>query len=118
MQLMCGDLKIDHSKPNAKFWTLVFNFFFNNMSLIGFIRETIISQTRIDILICSQEVKVEVLKSTITDHYTFQTELDEKTKETGIKDTTVLRTLGYFKKQFCVGKASVQSETQITRFPR
>ena len=34
---------------------------------------------------CSQEVQVDVLKSTITDHYTVQTKLDEETKETGLK---------------------------------
>ena len=55
------------------------------MSLTGFTRETINSQARYDIVHCSQEVKVEVLKSTVTDHYTVQTELDEKTKETGLK---------------------------------
>ena len=30
-------------------------------------------------------MKVEILKSTITDHYTVQTELDEETKDTGLK---------------------------------
>ena len=47
------------------------------MSLTGFTnkKKTINSQTRIDIVYCSQEVKVEVLKSTITDHYTVQTGL-------------------------------------------
>ena len=57
----------------------------NNMSLTGFTRETINSQTRIDIVYCSQEVKVEVLKSAISDHYTVKTELDEETKETGLR---------------------------------
>ena len=55
------------------------------MSLTGFTRETINSQTRIDIVYCSREVKVEVLKSTITDHYTVKIELDEETKETGFR---------------------------------
>ena len=88
MHLMCRDLNIDHSKTNAKFLTLenVFGGYdLNNMSLTGFTRETINSQTRTDIVYCSQEVKVEVLKSTLTDHYTVQTELDEETKETGFK---------------------------------
>ena len=56
----------------------------STMSWTGFTKETIISQTRIDIVYCSQEVKVEVLNSTITDHYTVKTELDEETKETGL----------------------------------
>ena len=30
-------------------------------------------------------MQVDVLKSTITDHYTVQTKLDEETKETGLK---------------------------------
>ena len=30
-------------------------------------------------------MKVEVLKSTITDHYTVKTELDEETKETDLR---------------------------------
>ena len=88
MHLMCGDLNIDHSKTNAKFSTLeiVFGGYdLNNMSLTGFTRETINSQTRNGIVYCSQELKVEVLKSTITDHYTVKTELDEETKETGFK---------------------------------
>ena len=55
------------------------------MSLTGFTRENIHSQTRIDVVYCSQEVQVDVLKSPITDHYTVQTELDEETKETGLK---------------------------------
>ena len=88
MHLMCGDLNIDHTKTNANFLTLesVLGWYdHNNMSLTGFTRDTINSQTRIDIVFCSQEVKYEVLKSTITDHYTVQTELDEETKETGLK---------------------------------
>ena len=55
------------------------------MSPTRFTRETIIFQTRIDIVYCSQEVKVEVLKSTITNHYTVQTKLDEETKKAGLK---------------------------------
>ena len=87
MHLICGDLNIDQSKTNANFLTLenvLGGYDLNNMSLTGFIRETINSQTRIDIVYCSQEVEVEVLKSTITDHYTVKTELDEETKETGL----------------------------------
>ena len=55
----------------------------NNMSLTGFTRETINSQTRIDIVYCSGEVKV--LKSTLTDHYTVKIKLDEETKETSLR---------------------------------
>ena len=71
MHLICGDLNIDHSKANAKISTLenvLGGYDLNNMSLTGFTSETINSQTRNDIVYCSQEVKVEVLKSTITDH--------------------------------------------------
>ena len=88
MHLMCRDLNTDHSKTKAKFLTLenvLRGYDLNNMSLTGFTRETINSQTRIDIVYCSQEVKVEVLKSTITDHYTVKAELDEETKETGLR---------------------------------
>ena len=70
MHLMCGDLNIDHSKTNAKFSTLenvLGGSDLNNMSLTAFTRETNNSQTRIDIVYCSQEVKIDVLKSTITD---------------------------------------------------
>ena len=55
------------------------------MSLTRFTRETINSQTRIDIVYWSKEVIVDVLKSAITDHYTVQTELDEEKKKTGLK---------------------------------
>ena len=85
---MCGDLNIDHSKTNAKFVTLenvLGGYDLNNMSVTGFTRETNNSQTRIDIVYCSQEVKVEVVKSTITDHYTVKTELDEEAKETDLR---------------------------------
>ena len=80
MHLMCGDLNIGHSKTNAKSSTLenvLGEYDLNKMSLTGFTnkKKTINSQTRIDIVYCSQEVKVEVLKSTITDHYTVQTGL-------------------------------------------
>ena len=88
MHLMCGDLNIDHSKTNAKFSSLENvprGYDMNNMSLTGFTRETTSSQTRNDIVYCSQDVTVDVPKSTITDHYTVQTELDEETKETGLK---------------------------------
>ena len=84
MHLMCGDLNIDHSKTNAKFLTLknvLGGNDLNNMSLTGFTRETINFQTKKYIVFCLQEVKVDVLKSTKTDHYTVQTELDEETKE-------------------------------------
>ena len=57
----------------------------NDMSLTGFTRETINSQPRIDVAYCSQEVQVDLQKSTITDHYSVQTELHEETKETGLK---------------------------------
>ena len=86
MHLMCGDLNIDQSKTNAKFLTLeniLGGYDLNNVSLTGFTRETINSQTRTNIVYCSQEVKVEVLKSKITDHYTVKTELAEETEETG-----------------------------------
>ena len=72
-------------KTNATLGIVLGGYDLNNMSLTGFNRETNNSQTRIDIVYCSREVKVEVLKSTITDHYTVQTELDEETKETGWK---------------------------------
>ena len=75
-------------KTKAKFLTLenvLGGYDLNKISLTGFTCETINSQTRIDIVYCSQEVKVVVLKSTITDHYTDQTELDEETRETGLK---------------------------------
>ena len=88
MHLICGDLNFYHSKTNAKFSTLeniLEGYDLNSMSLTGFTRETVNSQTKIDIVYCSQEVKVEVLKSTKTDHYTVQTELDEETKETCLK---------------------------------
>ena len=84
MHVMCVDLNIDHSKTNAKFSTLenvLGGYDLNNMSPTRFTRETIIFQTRTDIVYCSQEVKVEVLKSTTTDHYTVQTKLDEETKK-------------------------------------
>ena len=48
MPLMCGDLNIDHSKTNAKFLTLenvLGGYDLNNMSLTGFTREAINSQT-------------------------------------------------------------------------
>ena len=57
----------------------------SNVPLSGFTRETINSHTRIGVVYCSQEVQVDVRKSTITDHYTVQTALDEETKETGLK---------------------------------
>ena len=85
---MCGDLNIDHSKTNAKFFNLenvLGGYDLNNMSRTGFTRETIISQTRIDLVYCSKEVNVEVLKSSITDHYTIKTELGEETKGTGLR---------------------------------
>ena len=88
MQLMWGDLNFDHSKTNAKFLTLkkcFRGYDGNDMSPTGFTRQTIISQTRIDVVYCPQGVQVDVLKPTITDHYTVQTELDEKTIETGLK---------------------------------
>ena len=64
MHLKCGDLNIDHSKTNGKFSTLenvLGGYDLIKMSLTGFTRETINYQTRIDIVNCSQEVKVEVL---------------------------------------------------------
>ena len=85
MHLMCWDLNFDHSKTNEKFSTLeniLGGYDLSNMSLTGSTREAIISQTRINVVYCSQEVQVHVLKSAITDHYTVQTELDEETKET------------------------------------
>ena len=88
MHLTSGDLNINHSKTYAKFLTLenvLGGYDLNNMSLTGFTRETIISQTRIGIVYCPQEVKVEVLKSTLTDHYTVKSQLDEETKETGLR---------------------------------
>ena len=57
----------------------------NNMSLTGLTRDTLYSQTRIVVLYCSQEEQVGVLISTIFDHYTVQTELDDETKETRLK---------------------------------
>ena len=50
------------------------------MSLTEFTRETINSQTRLDVVSCKQEVQVDVLKY---DHYTVQTELDEELIVTG-----------------------------------
>ena len=52
MHLMCGEIKTDHSKTNAKFSTLenvLGGYDLNNMSPTRFTRETINSQTRIDI---------------------------------------------------------------------
>ena len=83
---MCGDLNIDHSKTNAKFSSLenvLGGYDLNKQE--RFTRETINSQTRIDIVYCSQEVEVDVLKSTITDNYTVQNKLDEEAEETGLK---------------------------------
>ena len=52
------------------------------MSLTEFTRETINSQTRLDVVSCKQEVQVDVLKY---DHYTVQTELYEEPIVTGQK---------------------------------
>ena len=48
------------------------------MSLRGFTRETIISQTRVDKIYCSEDLQVDVLNSAITDLYTVEAKLDEK----------------------------------------
>ena len=104
---MCGDLNIDHSKTNAKFSTLENvprGYDLNNMSLTGFARETINSQTRIVIVYCSQEVKFDVLKSTITDHYNLQTELDEEKKETGFKMKRYYRSWAVLENNFVLEK--------------
>ena len=76
------------TQKNATFSTLkniLAGYDHNNIPLTGFTREAINSQTRTDVVYYQQEVQVDVLKSTITDHYTVQTELDEETKETGSK---------------------------------
>ena len=83
MHLMCGGLSFDHSKSNANFSTLkevLGGYDLNNMYLTEFTRETINSQTRLDVVSCKHEVQVDVLKY---DHYAVQTELDEETIVTG-----------------------------------
>ena len=53
MHLTSGELNIDHSKTNAKFSTLenvLGGYDPSNMSLPGFTRETINSQTRTELM--------------------------------------------------------------------
>ena len=59
MRLMRGDLNIDPSETNSNFLTLknaLGRYDLNNMSLRRFNSETINSQTKIDVVYCSQEV--------------------------------------------------------------
>ena len=88
----------------------------NNMSLTGFTSETINSQTRIDIVYCSQEVKVEVLKSTITDHYTVQTGLDEETKETGLKMQQYYRYWAILENNYVLEKLAFKLKHKLQGF--
>ena len=53
--------------------------------MTGITRETIFSQTLIDVVYYTQKVQADILKSTTTDHYTVQSELDKNVKETGLK---------------------------------
>ena len=108
---MCEDLNIDHSKTIAKFLTLenvLGGHGLSNMSLTGFTRETINSQTKIDVVYCSQEEQVDVPKSTISDHYTVHTELDEETKETRSKTQEYYRNWAV-QKNNSVRKDSIQT---------
>ena len=117
--LMCGDLNIDHSKTNAKFLTLeIFlgGYDLNNKSLTGFPRENINSQTRIEIIYCSQEVKVEILKSTISDHYTVKTELDEETKETVLRKQQYYRHWAILENDFVLEKLVFKLKHKLQGF--
>ena len=87
-----------------------------NMSLTGFTRETINSQTRTGVY-CSQEAQVDVLKSSITDHYTVQTELDEKMKETRLKMKEHYRNWAVLENNSVLEKLLFKLK-QITMFPR
>ena len=52
------------------------------MSNVGFTREKVKSRTNFDVVYCLKAVKIEVIKSTVSDNYTVQIMFSDYVKKT------------------------------------
>ena len=75
LHFVCGDFNIDHSSKNIRLTKLIdifSSYNLNNMSNVGYTRESAKSRTNIDVVYCSKTVKIEIIKSAVTDPNTLQ----------------------------------------------